>query len=246
MEQGQSSPNGSPIHKSAAWGVHLLTAMGAVVGLMALIAIAHDKWQLAFGWMAVTLFIDSVDGTLARVCRVQRILPQIDGALLDNIVDYFTYVIVPAFFIYESDIVPPHWGVPAAIAITLASGYQFCQADAKTDDYFFKGFPSYWNVVVFYLFTLGLGPWPNLAILFILSVAVFVPVKYLYPSRTKTLRTLTLTLTTVWGIMLALAVVRYPEGHGALVRWSLIYIFYYFAMSLYLTLATRGRVAPRE
>lgn len=235
---GRSLPSSeeSTVRKGAAWGVHILTATGAAVGLMAIIAIAHGKWELAFAWMAVTLFIDSIDGSLARKYEVKEVLPQIDGALLDNIVDYFTYAIIPAFFLYESGVVPPRWGLVGAMAITFASGYQFCQAEAKTEDHFFRGFPSYWNVVVFYFFMLGWSPWTNLLITLALAVAIFIPVKYLYPSRTRQLRFITIPLTAIWGVMLAIALVRYPEGHLTLARWSLAYVGYYFAASITLTL----------
>ena len=187
--------------------------------------------------MIVAIVIDSVDGTLARLCNVKRVLPQFDGTLLDNIIDYFTYVIVPAFFLYESGLVPPNWGLPAALMMTVVSAYQFCQADAKTNDCFFKGFPSYWNVVVFYLFMMSLGGWFNLIVVAALAVAVFVPVKYVYPSRTVQLRFLTLTLTTLWGALLLLVLARYPDNHSVPLYVSLLYVAYYAALSLYLTLS---------
>jgi phosphatidylcholine synthase len=225
----------SRLRTFAAWGVHLLTATGAAAGLLALIATSQQRWQWAFVWMAVTLAIDSVDGTLARKCAVKQVLPQFDGSMLDNIVDYFTYVIVPAYFLYEAGIVPARCGLFAAIAITLASGYQFCQADAKTDDHCFKGFPSYWNVVVFYLFMLPFPKWINGVIVLGLAVAVFLPVKYPYPSRTQTLRPLTLTLTSVWGVLMAIVLARYPEKSFGLLYVSFVYLAYYFGFSLYLT-----------
>jgi phosphatidylcholine synthase len=233
----------SRVRTWTAWGVHLLTATGAAAGLMALIAISHDRWQWAFVWMGVTLAIDSVDGTLARLCGVKQVLPQFDGALLDNMVDYFTYVIVPAYFLYEAGIVPARCGLLTAIAITLASGYQFCQSDAKTEDHCFKGFPSYWNVVVFYVFMLAWPKWLNAIIVLALAIAVFVPVKYPYPSRTPMLRTLTLALTAVWGALMALVLFRYPEHSRGLIYASLVYVVYYFAFSLYLTLKSKAALA---
>ncbi len=218
----------------AAWSVHCFTAFGAVAGLLALIATASHAWRQAFAWMAVTICIDSVDGALARTAKVKERLPRFDGALLDNMVDYFTYVIVPAFFLFESDVLPHGLGLPAAVAITLASAYQFCQADAKTDDHYFKGFPSYWNVVAFYLFLLLWPKWLNLAVVVVLAVSVVIPVKYLYPSRTLIMRPLTLTLTAVWGGLLLLALVFYPRGHE-LVYLSLVYVAYYFGASIYLS-----------
>ncbi len=229
----------SRLRTFAAWSVHLLTATGAAAGLMALIATSQQRWQWAFLWMAVTLAIDSVDGTLARWCGVKTVLPQFDGSLLDNMVDYFTYVIVPAYFLYESGIVPPRFGLISAIAITLASGYQFCQADAKTDDHCFKGFPSYWNVVVFYLFMLSWSEWFNAAIVLILAIAVFIPIKYPYPSRTQRLRPLTLALTSVWAVMMAIVLARYPEESTGLIYASFAYLAYYFGFSAVLTFRKR-------
>ncbi len=220
----------------AAWGVHLLTASGAAAGLMAVIHVSQHRWISAFAWMAITIAIDSVDGTLARLVKVKSVLPNFNGELLDNIVDYFTYVVVPAFFLYESGMAPARLGLLAAMAMTLASGYQFCQADAKTDDFYFKGFPSYWNVVVFYLFLLPFPQWVNLAIVALLVAAVFVPLKYLYPSRTPTLRPLTVMLTLAWAALLLIALASYPDQHLLYVHLSLFYLLYYFAMSAWLTL----------
>lgn len=214
--------------------MHLFTATGAVVGFLAIIAIGRQEWILAFAWMAISIGIDSVDGMCARACKVKEVLPHFDGALLDNIVDYFTYVIVPASFLYETHSVPQGLNLVCAMLITLASAYQFCQMDAKTKDHCFKGFPSYWNVVAFYLFMLDWPEWVNLCILVALTIGVFIPIKYLYPSRTRTLRSLNMALTCVWGVVLVIAMVRYPEGHRILMYASLAYIAYYAAISGYL------------
>ena len=236
MHKQQHAIEPSPIrHVAGAWFVHALTASGGAIGLLALAAIGEDRYISAFAWMSVAIAIDSVDGTLARVFRVKHFLPTIDGALLDNIVDYFTYVIVPAYFIYQSGLIPGPMGVVAALAIVLASAYQFCQADAKTEDHYFKGFPSYWNVVVFYLFFLDLSPRVNLAIVMVLAFAVFVPIKYVYPSRTRAFRSLTLVLSTGWGIMVLAVLLRYPRVNLPLVYVSLVYVAYYFAIGFYIT-----------
>lgn len=213
-----------------------MTATGAVVGLMAIIAIARHQWLLAFAWMAVSVAIDSVDGMCARAVRVKQVLPHFDGALLDNIVDYFTYVIVPASFLYETHSVPTGFNLVSAMLITLASAYQFCQIDAKTHDYCFKGFPSYWNVLAFYLFMLDWSEWVNLAIIIALVVGVFVPVKYLYPSRTLFLRSLNIALVVAWALVVVGAMGLYPQGHRPLLYLSLVYIAYYFIMSVILTI----------
>lgn len=225
--------------KPAAWAVHVLTATGAGIGLIAMIAISNGNWMPAFAWMALAILIDAIDGTLARYFKVKEVLPGFDGALLDNIVDYFTFVIVPAFFLYEARIVPAGCALFAAISITLASGYQFCQADAKTDDHYFKGFPSYWNIVVFYLFLLGWPPYLNLATVLLLAVAVFVPIKYLYPSRTQVLRKTTTLLTAIWTATIVIAYFAHPSSHIPWLYASLLYVAYYFAASIHITMKTR-------
>jgi len=225
---------------TAAWLVHGLTASGAVAGLLALVAIPCGDYKTAFLWMAVAIIIDSVDGFLARVAGVNEFAPLLDGALLDNLVDYFTYVIVPAVFIVYSDVVAQDTRILTAIAITFASTYQFSQRDAKTDGHYFKGFPSYWNVTVFYLHVLAWPQWISAAILWVLAAAVFIPVKYLYPSRAQRLRTLTLSLTCLWGACMVWLVVSYPRDPWALRYWSLLYIAYYFGASIFLTF-TRGK-----
>lgn len=224
----------TPLRKTLAWMVHLLTASGAVVGFLAIIAIGRGQWVQAFGWMAVSVFIDSIDGMLARACKVKEVLPNFDGALLDNIVDYFTYVIVPASFLYETHSMPTSFNLVSAVLITLASAYQFCQAEAKTEDHCFLGFPSYWNVVALYLFLLDWPEWVNFVIVAVLAAGVFIPVKYLYPSRTATLRPLNLLLTAIWALSLVMALWRYPQGHLIPVYASLAYVAYYLAISAYL------------
>jgi phosphatidylcholine synthase len=141
--------NENPSHSRkrvvSAWLTHLVTASSAVWGLLAILAITNAQWVQAFWFMAAAVLIDSFDGTLARRVDVKNVLPQIDGALLDNIVDYLNYVFVPVFFIYWADLLPPQLAVVGATLMLLSSAYQFSQADAKTDDHFFKGFPSYWS-----------------------------------------------------------------------------------------------------
>jgi phosphatidylcholine synthase len=192
-------------HRLAGWLVHALTASGAYVGLLALLAIYDRKWVLAFWLMAITILIDAVDGLFARWIKIKLAVPRIDGALLDNIVDFFTYTIVPAFFLLVTPLVPETWRFPCVLFIVLSSCYQFTQIDAKTEDHFFKGFPSYWNIVVFYLFFWQMSPQLNLSILLLLSILSFVPIKYVYPSRldyladSNLLRFAMLLATILWG-----------------------------------------------
>ena len=146
----------------AAWGVHLFTASGAVAGLLACDRIAANDFRGAFILMAIAIVIDSADGTLARLVKVRERIPFFDGALLDNIVDYFNYVAVPLFLMLRAGLLPhTAIGFFAGSIAVLASAYGFSRDDAKTDDHYFLGFPSYWNLVALYLFCLALTPRMN-------------------------------------------------------------------------------------
>jgi phosphatidylcholine synthase len=225
--------------KLLAWSAHLLTASGAIWGLLTLLAIANGEWISAFAWMGVAIVVDSLDGFLARRVRVKEVLPEFDGALLDNILDFLNYVFVPAFFLSQSTLLPDPVGVLGATLILLASSYQFCQDDAKTEDHYFKGFPSYWNIMVFYLFILNLNGWANFAVVAILALLVFVPIKYIYPSRTSFYQGLTLLLSALWGIAVIVIMFTYPTHSPWLVWYLLLYVLYYTAMSLVATFVTR-------
>ena len=219
---------------AAAWGVHLLTASSAPAGVLAVLAAERGEAARSMGWMAYTIAIDSFDGTLARAVGVKRVLPFFDGTRLDDLVDYFTYVIVPALFLVHLRLLPAGAAVPVALCPVLASAYGFCRTDAKTSDHYFTGFPSYWNVVAFYLYTLG---WPlavNAAVVVLFSIAVFVPVRYIYPSRTTTLRPLTVGLGVAWGLAVLWALAHLDAVPRTLVVASLGFPVYYIALSLVL------------
>ena len=234
----------SGISYALAWGVHLLTAGGAVFCLLALRAAAAGRFRETFLWLGAAVIVDGVDGSLARYFEVKKLLPGFDGALLDNIVDYNSYVLVPAFLLLKADLLAPSVTLWAAGAICMASAYQFCRADAKTSDHFFTGFPSYWNIVVFYLFLLKLGEAVNLAIILALCVLVFVPVKYVYPTRTPYLRKTTLVLCVLWAVAIGAMLYLWPSPSLYLVWSSVLYVLYYAVLSLYLTLKTQKTSAP--
>jgi phosphatidylcholine synthase len=215
-----------------AWAVHFLTASGAVLGVLALLAVAQGDFPRAALLMLAALAIDSVDGTLARRFRVAEILPHVDGRRLDDLVDYLNYVIVPAVFMVASGAIP---GWAWAALPVLASAYGFSQQEAKTADDFFLGFPSYWNVVAIYLWQLELGPVLSAALVAALSVAVFVPLKYVYPSRTHALWRTTYLGATLW-LLAVSAVILWPEPLSGirLLETSLLFPAYYIAISLWL------------
>ena len=176
--------------------------------------------------------IDSSDGVFARAARVSQRLPWFNGAKLDDIVDYLTYVFVPAVFVWRALLVPDAWTIPVASAMLLSSAYGFNRDDAKTSDYFFTGFPSYWNLVVFYLFLMHESQIVNALVLIALAVLVFVPIRYLYPSRTPTLRALTVALGIAWGITLLVMVWQLPAISAPLLWGSLAFPIYYVVLSL--------------
>jgi len=222
-----------------AWGVHLLTAGGIVLCLLAVEAGWAANWRAAMAWLMLAVLIDAVDGTLARLVRVKEVLPKFDGTLLDNTIDYASFVFVPALLMHRAELLPQQVSLAAAAAVCLASAFQFCQADAKTPDHFFKGFPSYWNIAVLYLMALRLDPAVNLTIIGLLVVLVFVPVKYVYPSRTPHFQKCTLALTVVWSVMIVAIIWQLPQPSPWLVYASLLYLAYYLAMSLFLTFRRR-------
>lgn len=217
-----------------AWSVHLITASGVIWGLLAIISIIQHDWLQAFVWMVTAVFIDGVDGTLARRFKVKGLTPGFDGALLDNIVDYQNYVLVPALFLYEAGLLPGSVMVIGLAAVLLSSAYQFCQTDAKTDDHTFKGFPSYWNIAVFYFFFLDMPEWLIFIFIIVLAILVFVPVKYIYPSRMAQYRRVTLAATAVWAVIWAIILLQYPNPSPVLLWLSTLYLFYYVGLSLYL------------
>lgn len=216
------------------WIAHLYTASGAVIALLATaMAFAHN-FRAAFIYLVVATIVDATDGVLARALRVKERLPHYDGARLDDIVDYLTYVFVPVLIVWQAELVPVAF--PVCAAMLIASAYGFGQADAKVNsgEYFFTGFPSYWNIVVVYLYLMRLAPMVNAVVLAVLCLLVFVPIRYVYPSRTMTLRVPTLVLGTMWAALFAWQIWRLPAVDGPWTMVSLLFVVYYVALSLWL------------
>lgn len=220
--------------RAAAWAVHAYTASGVGCGFLALLAVfAHDE-RTVFLWLAAQVVIDSTDGVLARLARVRDVLPWFSGTRLDDIVDYVTYVFVPATLVVETPIVPPVLAVPVALAMLLSSAFGFSRDDAKTSDHFFTGFPSYWNIVVLYLVAFRLPPLASAGVLLVLAALVFVPIRYLYPSRTVPFMALTLVLGAIWAVLM-MGMIWWLDAPPAWVLWpSLVFPVYYIVLSVVL------------
>lgn len=231
------------LSKVPAFLIHAFTASGAIMGIVTIHYIYSNEPLLALSAMAMATIIDAADGTLARRFKVKETLPNIDGALLDNLVDFLNYVITPCLFIlkgYVSLSGPLAWGV--VCLISLCSSYQFTQVDAKTADNFFKGFPCYWNVVVFYLFILNASLVTSFSLLCFLCLLIFIPIKYVYPSRlthlshSKWVKTLMAIGVIFYGLASLLILYAYPKIPFILGFYTVAFILFYLYMSIYRTL----------
>lgn len=218
--------------KVTAYGVHIITALGAALGLWSVILTMDGFYREAVWALAATVFIDSIDGTLARYFDTKNHAPKIDGALLDNIVDFLTWTIVPLCWAYVTMSLPL-W---VLMICAVASAIGFANKQAKTSDNYFLGFPSYWNIVVFYLFLLELPVYMCSAILLIFAITTFAPVKFIYPSRTPHFRLLTLLLGIIYSIQLLLMIILFDNSPAFLIYSSFIFPLYYFTMSFYLNI----------
>jgi len=224
-----------------AWLVHLYTASGVVLALFAAQNIFQYRYRDAFFWLALQIVVDATDGLFARWARVSEVTPRFRGSHLDDIVDYVAYVFVPALFVWRSLIVPSAWTMVVTSAMLLSSAYGFSRDDGKTDDHFFTGFPSYWNITVFYLLLGGWSQEVNGIILIALAVLVFVPIRYVYPSRTPALRGTTVAFGSAWAALMLWMLWRMPLVPRTMFWLSLAFPIYYTVLSLVLTTRRAAR-----
>ena len=207
--------------ETKALSVHLFTATGAVFAMLAMLAAADAKWSLMFLWLIVAFFVDGVDGPLARKYDVKTNAARFDGVLLDLIIDYLTYVLIPAFALFKSGLLPGWTGWIAIIIITFASAMYFCDGNMKTKDNSFHGFPGCWNMVVIVLFALSPNFWFILALISLLAISMFLPVKFVHPVRTVRWRAVTLPMAMAWVVFAGWAawVDFHPQSWA---HWGLI------------------------
>lgn len=229
----------------ASWLVHAYTTSGIVLAFLTVIAVLEGDTVRALWLFLAAMVVDGTDGFLARYVQVKRHVPWFDGALLDNIVDYTTYAFMPMVLLWSAGYLGEGTSATVLAVVPLvASAYQFCRVDAKTDDHLFLGFPSYWNIAAFYVVVLDLTPGVVAALLLVCAVLVFVPIGYVYPSRTTTLQAPTLVLTALWLVSYAVLLTQVPDPSPVWLALSLAYVVYYVALSLYLT-TRRSRAAAK-
>ena len=178
--------------------VHLFTASGAVFAMLSMLAAANHQWSLMFLWLVVAFAVDGIDGPLARRFDVKTYAPRFDGVLLDLIIDYLTYVFIPAFALFESGLLPGWTGWVTIIIITFASAMYFCDGNMKTKDNSFHGFPGCWNMVALVMFAIQPNFWIILALVSTLALAMFLPLKFVHPVRTERWRLVSLPVTLLW------------------------------------------------
>jgi phosphatidylcholine synthase len=223
----EMEPKSPPLVQTRAFAVHIFTATGAALALGALIYATHGRWGAMFLCLGAALIVDAVDGTFARHLKVAEVLPRWSGDVLDLVVDFVTYVFVPAYAITAGGLLPEALALPAGIAIVMTGALYFADRQMKTADNYFRGFPALWNLAAFYLFLLRPAPWAAVALVAVLAALTFVPFKFVHPVRVERLRPLTLALLLLWSALALVAVLRAFEP-GGLIAGGLVAIALYF------------------
>ena len=210
-----------------AFAVHIFTACGAALALLALIFATGEHWAAMFFCLGLALVVDGVDGPLAREFKVADVLPRWSGETLDLIVDFTTYVFVPAYAIAASGLLPNALAIPAGVLVVITGALYFADRQMKTPDNYFRGFPAVWNLAAFYLYLLEPPDWLAAAMVAVLAALSFAPIKFLHPLRVKRLRLFNIALLAVWAVLAFLAVIA-NLAPGPYVTWPLAAIAIYF------------------
>ncbi|MDO9418588.1 phosphatidylcholine synthase [Pararhizobium sp.] len=190
-----------PYAEIRAFSVHMLTASGSFLAFLGVVAAAEHRFVDMFWWLGLALLVDGIDGPIARKVRVKEVLPNWSGDTLDNVIDYVTYVLLPAFALYQSGMIGEPWSFVAAGLIVVSSAIYYADMGMKTDEYFFSGFPVVWNMVVFTLFVIQASQWTAFIIVFVSVVLTFLPINFLHPVRVRRLRPLNLAVFAVWSAL---------------------------------------------
>jgi len=198
----------SRVSDALAFSVHIFTASGAVLALLALLAVIDHKWPLMFWILGVALIVDGVDGIFARRLHVAERLPRWSGDVLDLVVDFLTYVFIPAFAVVASGLLPLPVAIVCATAIIISGALYFADRQMKTADYYFRGFPAVWNVPLFYFFLLQPPAWIAALAIFLLAICTFVPVPFVHPFRVKRGRAISIALLAIWSMLACVTLLR--------------------------------------
>ncbi|RVD59503.1 phosphatidylcholine/phosphatidylserine synthase [Mesorhizobium sp. M2D.F.Ca.ET.185.01.1.1] len=194
--------------QARAFSVHLLTASGSFLAFLSLVAASEERWTSMFWWLGLALFVDGIDGPIARKLEVKEILPTWSGELLDNIIDYVTYVLIPAFALYQRGFMGENLSFLSAAIIVVSSAIYYADTGMKTKENFFKGFPVVWNMVVFTLFVIEPGQWVSFAVVVVAGILTFLPINFIHPVRVVRLRPVNLGMTLLWCAFGALALAQ--------------------------------------
>jgi phosphatidylcholine synthase len=192
----------------AAFAVHIFTASGAACALLALMAAGRADWTQMFAWLGVALIVDGVDGTFARRLRVAEVLPRWSGEMLDFVVDYTTYVFVPAYATAVGDVLPASVALPLGLVMAVTGAIYFADRNMKTSDSYFRGFPALWNIVAFYLFALKPVPWVAALAVLVLAAASFAPIYFIHPVRVPRWRIVNLVALVLWAVLAVVTLLR--------------------------------------
>ena len=211
MDPTETSRKATAWRIAAAFAVHIFTACGAACALLALVAAVGAAWAQMFLWLGLALIIDGVDGSFARRLRVAEVLPRWSGELLDFVVDFATYVFVPAYAMATGGLLPPSVALPLGLIVTVSGALYFADRRMKTSDSYFRGFPALWNVVAFYLFLLKPAPWLGAVAVAVLAAATFAPIYFIHPVRVPRWRTLNLAALVLWALLALSALGRNLE-----------------------------------
>lgn len=224
------------LQKTLAFGVHLFTATGIVAGFMAILAITEHEFKTAMLWLFVTLIIDGIDGTFARLFKVKEVLPNFNGSMIDAVIDFATYAIIPAYFIYEAPLLPEDYRLLGAAIILMVSAIYYGKEGMISNDYYFIGFPVMWNMVAFYLFfVIDISQWVNFILVVIFAIMHFIPIKFLYPSRTKKYRWLNIAVSALF-IISNIWIISIYEEKNIILSWiSVACVGFYAWMGIYHT-----------
>jgi phosphatidylcholine synthase len=216
-----------------AFTVHVFTASGAALALLALVLATGGQWAAMFLCLGLALVVDGLDGPMARAFKVAEVLPRWSGEGLDFVVDFTTYVFVPAYAITVSGLLPEPLAIPAGMAVVITGALYFADREMKTDDNYFRGFPAVWNLAAFYLYLLTPPPWAATAMIVALCVLTFVPIRFVHPLRVRHLRGVNIGLMALWSALAAVALIQDLEP-GLYVLLPLVGIAVYFLIAGFL------------